>query len=119
MNRRWLIGVILIKSLYLAFIFLSTRLSGRMITTKSNGDKESPWKIPLLMLIVFIIIVIIIIKQTKISTQSKSRTDHLNYSKQRTGFHTNKNLLICSLLILNCPSSIPPDVSTVPQLAVL
>ena len=38
-------------SLYPALIFHSTgtRVKGNMITINSSGDKESPWKIPLLM----------------------------------------------------------------------
>ena len=43
----WLIGVMFFWSLYSAFIFLGGWVSGSMITTKSNEDKESPWKIPL------------------------------------------------------------------------
>ena len=30
-------------------IFLGTSVSGSMIIAKSNGDNESPWKIPFLM----------------------------------------------------------------------
>ena len=56
-------------NLYTALIFHSTRVSGHMIKTNSNGDRESPWKIPLVM-----------------ST---------------------------------CPRSVPPDVNTIFQLAML
>ena len=49
MNNRRLTSSMSFASPYPALIFRSTSVSGSMIKTNSNGDKKSPWKIPLLM----------------------------------------------------------------------
>ena len=49
MNSRWLTGLMSFASLYPTLIFCSTSVCDSMIKTNSNGNKESLWKIPLLM----------------------------------------------------------------------
>ena len=74
-------------NLYPAVIFRSTGVSGSMIKTNSNGDRESPWKIPLLVstcprsvprsVIIIIIIIIYYYIYKLLRNYEASRMSHL------------------------------------------